>query len=80
MVDIAGFGVPVVGTPEIAHTLSGTELLQPIAATVVEHPDTGIGVVDALGADYRALEDLQVLVVGGNENVHRRQLASRRAA
>ena len=39
-----------------------------------------MGIVDALGADDRALEHLQVLVVGGNEDVHGRQLACRRAA
>ena len=80
MVDVAGFGVAVVGAPEIAHALAGAELLQPIAPAVVQHPDARIGIVDALGADDRALEDLQILVVGGNKHVDRRQLARRRAA
>ena len=80
MVDVAGLGVAVVGTSQVAHTFTRAELLQPIAPAVVEDPDTRVGIIDALGADDRALEDLQILVIRGNKDVHRGQLAHGRAA
>ena len=80
MVDVAGLGVSVVGASQVADALAGAELAKPIPPAVVEDPDPGIRVVHALGGDDRALQHLETLVVGRNEDVHGRQLVCRSAS
>ncbi|MNF75817.1 hypothetical protein D3C84_579010 [compost metagenome] len=72
VVQVARLGVGIVGAPRVLHAHFGAVVAQPVAPGVVEHPDGEVRVVDGLGGNNGFFEDFQALVVGGDEDIHRR--------
>ena len=70
VVQVAGLGMAVVGPGQIPALEAPGQLLDLRAPAVVEHVDLLARVVDGEGADHRSLEDVEGLVVGGDEHVH----------
>ena len=72
VVDIAGLGVPVVGPGHVSTAKPSTQIFEPIAPAVVEHPDAEIRIVDRHCADDRPFENRPLFVVRADQDIDER--------
>ena len=72
IVDVAGLGMLALHPEQIARTELLCEVADPVAGTVIQHPDTQVGMVDIHRADDRPLQHGARLIIGGDEDIGRR--------
>ena len=71
MVDVAGLGMAVVGAGQIAGTFRGAIIAKPGAAAIVGDPYLEVGPIECLRADDGLFQNVERLVVGGDDEVDR---------
>ena len=76
VVDIPGFGMLVGGAGDVMHADVFGELTKLFAPAVIEDPDIELifRPVDTLRGINGVFHHVEIFVVGGNENIHRRPL------
>src|SRR5690606_40536083 len=74
MIEVAGFGVAVVGPNEVFHSDLGGEVAQGLAFAVVEDVNAELVArpIQAHGGEHGGAHHAQVFVVSGNVNVNGR--------
>ncbi len=80
IVDVSRLGMLVVGAADITNFPLRTQIAEPVAPAVVQHPDFEAGIVEGLCRDDSPLDELAALVVRGEEDVHGRQALGGKSA